>query len=62
MIILNKKEVAIISILTILLAFMDISGLPSALFVNVNMLDINQIYFTLMINFIFIGLISFLFL
>lgn len=56
---MNKKELAIISMLTILLAFMDISGLPSALFVNVNMLDINQIYFTLMINFIFICLISF---
>ena len=56
---MNKKELAIISVLTILLAFMDISGLPSALFVNINILDINPIYFTLMINFIFIGLISF---
>ena len=56
---MNKKELIIISILTILLAFMDISGLPSALFVNINILDINPIYFTLMINFIFIGLISF---
>ena len=56
---MNKKELIIISVLTILLAFMDISGLPSALFVNINILDINPIYFTLMINFIFIGLISF---
>ena len=56
---MNKKELIIISVLTILLAFMDISGLPSALFVNINILDINPIYFTLMINFLFIGLISF---
>lgn len=57
---MNKKELVIIFILTILLAFMDISGLPSALFININILDINPIYFTLMINFIFIGLISFI--
>lgn len=57
---MKKKELIIISILTILLAFMDISGLPSALFVNINILDINPIYFTLMINFIFIGTIAFL--
>ena len=56
---MNKKELVIISILTILLAFMEISGLPSALFVNINILDINPIYFTLMINFWFIGLITF---
>lgn len=56
---MNKKELVIISILTILLAFMEISGLPSALFVNINILDINPIYFTLMINFWFIGLIAF---
>lgn len=56
---MNKKELIIISVLTILLAFMDISGLPSVIFVNINILDINPIYFTLMINFIFILLISF---
>lgn len=57
---MKRKELIIISILTILLAFMDISGLPSVLFVNINILDINPIYFTLMINFIFIGIIAFL--
>ena len=57
---LKRKELIIISVLTIVLAFMDISGLPSALFVNINILDINPIYFTLMINFIFIGIIAFL--
>ena len=57
---MKRKELIIISVLTIVLAFMDISGLPSALFVNINILDINPIYFTLMINFIFIGIIAFL--
>ena len=57
---MNKKELIIVSILTIIIAFMDIIGLPSALFVNVNILDINPIYFTLMVNFIIIGLIAFL--
>ena len=57
---MNKKEIIILSILTILIAFMDISGLPSALFINIKVLDINPIYWTLMINFIFILLITFI--
>ncbi len=57
---MKKKELVIISILTIIIAFMDISGLPSALFVSINILDINPIYFTLMVNFIFIGIIAFI--
>lgn len=57
---MKKKELLIISILTVILAFMDISGLPSALFVNINILDINPIYFTLMVNYIFIGIIAFI--
>ena len=57
---MKKKELIIISVLTIVLAFMDISGIPSALFVNIKIFDINPIYFTLMINFVFIGIIAFL--
>ncbi len=57
---MQKKELIIISILTILLAFMDISGLPSSLFINVKVLDITPFYFTLMFNFIIIGIIAFL--
>ena len=57
---MNKKELIIIAILTIFLAFMDLSGLPSVLFVNINLLDIEPIYFTLMINFIIMGLITYL--
>ena len=57
---MKKKELIIISILTILLAFMDISGLPSALFIDIEILDITPFYFTLMFNFILIGIIAFL--
>lgn len=57
---MKKKELIIIGMLTILLAFMDISGLPSALFINVEILDITPFYFTLMFNFVIIGIISFL--
>lgn len=57
---MKKKELIIISILTILLAFMDISGLPSALFLNIEISDITPFYWTLMLNFIIIGAIAFL--
>ena len=57
---MRKKELIIISILTILLAFMDISGLPSALFINIEISDITPFYWTLMFNFIIIGAIAFL--
>lgn len=57
---MKKKELMIITALTILLAFMDISGLPSALFVNIEFLDITPFYWTLMLNFIFIEIIAFL--
>lgn len=56
---MKKKELIIISILTILIAFMDISGLPSSLFVNIKVLDITPFYWTLMFNFIIIGIITF---
>ena len=57
---MKKKELIIIGILTILLAFMDISGLPSVLFINIEVLDITPFYWTLMFNFIIIGVITFL--
>lgn len=56
---MKNKELIIIGVLTILLAFMDISGLPSALFINMKILDITPFYWTLMFNFIIIGVITF---
>lgn len=58
---MKKREIVFASILTIVLAFIDISGIPMALFVNINVLDINPIYFALMLNFILMGIIAFLF-
>lgn len=55
----NIKEIIIISILTIFMAFMELSGLPCVLFININISDINPIYFALMISLILIGLIAF---
>lgn len=59
---MNKKELIYIAILTLLVAFMDISGIPSAFFVNIQIADIEPFYFTLMINFLIIGLVTFIYL
>ncbi len=55
---MKKKELIIIAVLTVLLAFMDITGLPCSLFMNIEVLDINPFYWTLMANFIVIGIIA----
>lgn len=54
-----NKELIYIAILTLIIAFMDISGIPSALFVNIQIADIEPFYFTLMINFLIIGMIAY---
>lgn len=56
---MKKKELIIIGVLTILLAFMDVTGLLSSLFINIEILDITPFYWTLMVNFIIIGLVAF---
>lgn len=58
----NKRELIYIAILTLIIAFMDITGIPSALFVNIQIADIEPFYFTLMINFLIIGVMACLFL
>lgn len=60
--IMNKREIILIAFLTLLIAFMDISGIPGALFINIQIGDIEPFYFTLMINFLIIGIITFLYL
>lgn len=57
---MKKKELIVVGILTVLIAFMDISGLPCALFMNIEVLDIEPFYWALMCNFIIIGIIAFL--
>lgn len=55
---MNKKELVYTAILTLLIAFMDISGIPSTFFINIQFTDIEPFYFTLMINFLIIGIIA----
>ena len=57
---MRKRELIIITILTLLIAFMDITGIPSAFFININILDIDPMYFTLMVNFVLIGILAYL--
>jgi membrane protease YdiL (CAAX protease family) len=54
-----KTELAAAGVITVIMTFMDISGLPSALFFNVHIFDIEPFYFTLMLNFVFAGLLCF---
>lgn len=56
----NKKEISIITILTLVIAFMDISGLPSVLLFDITIADVDSFIIPLMINFVLIGIIAFL--
>lgn len=56
---LNTKEIIAAGILTVVMAFMDITGLPCVLFINIQAADITPFYFTLMVNFLFTGLVCY---
>ncbi len=58
---MKKRELILISVLTVIIAVMDITGIPSVFFVNIHIDDIEPFYFTLMVNFLIIGVIAFLF-
>lgn len=58
---MQKRELILMSVLTVIIAVMDITGIPSAFFVNINIADIEPFYFTLMVNFVIIGIIAFIF-
>ena len=59
---MKKRELILTAILTALIAFMDISGIPSTLLFNIQIADIEPVYFSLMINFLIIGVTAFLYL
>ncbi len=52
---MKKKQITVITILTLVLAFMDISGLPAVLFVNCNLSDVTPYIISLLVNFLIIG-------
>lgn len=58
----TRSELIYIAILILAITFMDISGIPSVLFVNIQIADIEPFYFTLMINFLIIGMIAYMYL
>lgn len=50
---IDKRTSIGVTILTIIMTFMEMTALPAALFCNIQIRDIEPIYFSLMINFIF---------
>lgn len=52
---MNKKQITVMTILTLVLAFMDISGLPAILFVNCSISDVTPYIISLLVNFLIIG-------
>lgn len=56
----RKTQTVTLVILIIVMTFMEMSALPAALFCNIQIKDINPIYFTLMLNFLIAFLICWL--
>lgn len=57
----NKRTSIAVVLLTIIMTFMEMTGLPARLFLNIQAADINPIYFTLMVNFVIAFAICWLF-
>ncbi len=55
---MNKKDKITLTILCLVIAFMDISGLPGAL-LQINVADVDPYIIPLMVNFCIIGIIAF---
>lgn len=54
---ITKKEIVFASIITVIMTVMNISGLPATLFINIEVLDIQPFYFSLMVNFVLTALV-----
>ena len=57
---MKRRELVIAIVLTIVIAFMDISGLPGVLLFQIAPWDIDPFIFPLMINFVLIGILAFI--
>lgn len=57
---MNKKQITVMTILTLVLAFMDISGLPAVLFVHCSLFDVTPYIISLMVNFLIMGFLAWL--
>ena len=57
---MNKKQITVMTILTLVLAFMDISGLPAVLFINCRLSDVTPYIMSLLVNFFIMGFLAWL--
>ena len=57
---MNKKQITVMTILTLVLTFMDISGLPAVLFVHCSLSDVTPYIISLLVNFLIIGFFAWL--
>lgn len=48
----SRSKIAAAVLLTVIMTFMEMSGLPAALFCDIRIADIDPIYITLMVNFL----------
>ena len=55
----EKNEIIYASIIMVIMTIMNISGLPATLFININILDIQPFYFSLMVNFVLTAIVFF---
>lgn len=55
---MNKKQIIVMIILTLVLAFMEISGLPAVLFIHFSLSDVTPYIFSLLANFLIIGFLA----
>lgn len=55
----EKNEIIFASLATVIMTFMNISGLPATLFIKINLLDIQPFYFSLMVNFLLTAIVFF---
>lgn len=55
----ERRKILFASITTVIMTVMNISGLPATLFININILDIQPFYFSLMVNFVLTALVFF---
>lgn len=56
----ERREIIFASVTTIIMTVMNISGLPATLFINIDVLDIQPFYFSLMVNFVFTAIVFFI--
>lgn len=57
---MNRKEIITVIILTLVVTFMDISGMPSVLLLDITVADVDTYIFPLIFNFIIIGILVFI--